>query len=69
MINNIHLKRNKVLIKLTDGSSIYVLCYAIKKEIISSNDSKSCYFWFDFKSSNYFAHKNNIYNFYKKFSI
>ncbi len=68
MKNSMHLKKNKVLLKLTDGSSISILCYSIKKEIISSFDSRLYYFWLDIKFTiNTLA--NNKYNFYKKFSI
>jgi len=68
MYNSIHPKKNKVLIKLTDGSSVCILCYSLKKEIVSSFDSRLYYFWLDSK----FAINpltNNKNNFYKKFSF
>lgn len=45
MNNNKHLKKNKVLMQFSDGSSIYLFCSIKKKELLTEVDIKSSIFW------------------------
>jgi hypothetical protein len=45
MNNSKHLKKNKVLIQFSDGSSTYLFCSIKKKELLTEVDIKSNIFW------------------------
>jgi hypothetical protein len=45
MNNYKHLKKNRVLIQFSDGSSVYLFCYIKKKELLTEVDIKSNVFW------------------------
>jgi hypothetical protein len=45
MNNYKHLKKNKVLIQLSDGSSIFLYCCVKKKELLSELDIRSNILW------------------------
>ena len=50
MNNCKHLKNKKVLIQLSDGSSLRLNCYINKKEVLIESDIKLSPFW-KFESS------------------
>ena len=41
MNNYKHLKKNRVLIQFSDGSSVYLFCYMKKRELLTEVDIKS----------------------------
>jgi hypothetical protein len=45
MNNYKHLKKNKILIQFSDGSSISLFCSIKKKELLTEVDIKSSIFW------------------------
>jgi len=45
MNNYKHLKKNRVLIQFSDGSSVYLFCYMKKRELLTEVDIKSNIFW------------------------
>ena len=47
MNNFKHLKKKKVLIQFSDGSSTYLFCLMKKKELLTEVDIKSNIFWND----------------------
>ena len=45
-INNYkHLKKKKVLLQFSDGSSIFIFCFVKKKELLTEVDIRSSVFW------------------------
>lgn len=50
MNNHKHLKKSKILIQFSDGSSIYSFCFTKKKELLTEVDIKSNSIWKDRKS-------------------
>jgi hypothetical protein len=45
MNNYKHLKKNKILMQFSDGSSISLFCSIKKKELLTEVDIKSSIFW------------------------
>jgi hypothetical protein len=45
MNNHKHLKKSKILIQFSDGSSIYSFCFTKKKELLTEVDIKSNSIW------------------------
>lgn len=45
MNNSKHLKKNKLLIQFSDGSSVYLFCSTKKKELLTEVDVRSNVFW------------------------
>jgi hypothetical protein len=45
MNNSKHLKKNRILVQFSDGSSIYLFCSMKKKELLTEVDIRSNVFW------------------------
>jgi ribosomal protein L31 len=45
MNNCKHLKKNKILMQFSDGSSVYLFCSTKKKELLTEVDIRSNIFW------------------------
>jgi len=64
------LKKKKVLIQFSDGSSSFVSCYLYKKELLVESDIKSNTIWKNLVESleTDKIKNNNVYNYNKLFS-
>jgi hypothetical protein len=70
MNNCKHLKNKKVLIQLSDGSSLRLNCYINKKEVLIESDIKLNSFWkFESNSLELNNSKSYLFNDYKKLFI
>jgi len=70
MNNCKHLKNKKVLIQLSDGSSLRLNCYINKKEVLIESDIKLSSFWkFESNSIEINNLKSHLFNDYKKLFI
>lgn len=69
MNNHKHLKRKRILIQFSDGSSSSLFCYVYKKELLVESDIKSNSIWNNInKSLDSDKMKNNdLYNYHKLF--
>lgn len=45
MNNSTHFKKTKILVQLSDGSSIYLFCHNHKKELLMESDIRSNSLW------------------------
>ncbi len=45
MNNSKHLKKNRILVQFSDGSSVYLFCSMKKKELLTEVDIRSNVFW------------------------
>ena len=70
MNNFKHLKKKKILIQFSDGSSSFLFCYVHKKEFLVESDIKSNLIWKNaIKSSESDKIKHdNLYDYNKLFS-
>lgn len=67
MNNFKHLKNKKVLVQLSDGSSLHLNCYINKKEILVESDIKLSPLWkFESNLGDPKNLKPNFFNDYKK---
>ena len=70
MNNYKHLKKNKVLIQLSDGSSISLHCWMKKKELLSELDIRSNILWKNNLAVNEVVNdKDKVINSFKKLFI
>lgn len=69
MNNHKHLKKKKILIQFSDGSSSSLFCYTYKKELLVESDIKSNITWNNANKSLDIdkVKNNNLYNYYKLF--
>jgi hypothetical protein len=70
MNNSKHLKKKKILIQFSDGSSSSLFCYVHKKEFLVESDIKSNLIWKNVVESleSDKIKYNNLYNYNKLFS-
>jgi hypothetical protein len=70
MNNNKHLKKKRILVQFSDGSSSSLFCYVYKKELLVESDIKSSVIWNNVIESleSDKEKNNNTYNYYKLFS-
>lgn len=67
MNNSKHLKKNKVLIQFSDGSSSYLFSSMKKKELLTEVDIKSNVFWNNKNNANEIIDNKDItFNNFKK---
>ena len=58
MDNRRHLKKKRVLLQFSDGSSTFIFCFVKKKELLTEVDIKSSVFW---KNDNIYRKYNIVY--------
>ena len=67
MYNCNHLKKNKILIQLSNGSVVYLFCYINKKELLVDSDIKSNKVWNCNPNTNELNNtQNKLFNNFKK---
>ena len=70
MNNSKHLKKNKLLIQFSDGSSVYLFCSTKKKELLTEVDVRSNVFWKNNLAVNEVINdKDKVINSFKKLFI